>query len=446
MKRNLILFIIATSCLQVTAQEFPVTGPSISGYTRATGFMGITDHQEPTLKSLYHETSLRIKAKAGTLGQAYSDIRFRAGTEYGSGFAAVDIRETWLDLDFGKLEFRIGKQISPWGRADGWNPTDNLTPYDYFVRSPEYDDMRIGSYRIRGQYSPFGWIKLEADLVPWYTPSQYRFDQVGMPDFVTIRQPVHPGFQWDKSSFAGKADLFFSGFEGSVSWFSGYDPLPALKPGTLPTPPFTQGFSLELLQVPFRQQTIGADFAAVILNTGVRGEIAWKKPEQSDPPDPLIPNPEVQWVISLDRELGPVRIIAGYSGKFTDDFIPADPPQTFDPAMLANPEVWPLLGQMLTSQIGYYNRILYDQTDEWTHSVLFRPSVTLFHETLDVEFPALYNFTTGEYLIYPKVSMRLADGLLATAGYQYYQGEEYTRFDWISSAFNGPFFELRLTF
>jgi len=456
MKKIFPLLIIAACCFPLSAQEAfesnlkdtnpaGVSGLAISGYTRATGFVGIINHDEPTLKSLYNETSLKIKAKTGNWGQAYTDVRFRVGTEYGTEFSTFDIREAYLDLYLGKLDFRIGKQISSWGRADGWNPTDNLTPLDYFVRSPEHDDMRIGNYRIRGQYNPWDWLKLEADLAPWYTPSVYRFDLVAMPSFVTIGSPVHPGFKWDKSSVAAKLDLVFSGIEGSFSYFKGYDPQPALKPGELPAPPFTD-FKLELLQAPFRQQTIGADFASVIFGTGLRGEIAYKIPEPGDTIDPLIPNNEIQWVISIDRELGPIRIIAGYMGKYVEDFFPADPPQAFDQAMISNPEVWPMLGPMLASQIGFYNRILYDQTHEWNHSVLFRPSVSLFHESLDVEISALYNFTTEEYLLYPKAIYRLTDGLQATAGYQYYHGGDYTRFSWIKDAFNGPFFEFRLTF
>ena len=440
MKKIFFLLILAGTCLQLRSQEL-----TISGYTRADGFVGVIDKNAPTLKSLYSETSLKLKAKAGIHGQAYTDIRFRTGSEYGSDFSTLNIREAYIDLYLGKVDFRIGKQISPWGRADGWNPTDNLTPSDYFVRSPDHDDMRLGNYRIRGQYNPLTWLKLEADLVPWYTPSVYRFDQVEMPSFVTINPPAHPGFQWDKTSVAGKADLIFTGIEGSVSWFQGYDQLPVLVPGVLPAPPFTD-FKLELNQVPFRQHTLGADFATVILGTGFRGEFAWKMPEKGDNLDAWIPNSEIQWVLSVDREFGPVRIIAGYMGKVVQNFLPADPPQTFDPAMISNPEVWPLLGSMLASQIGYYNRILYDQTHEWNHSILFRPSVTLFHENLDLEISGLYNFTTGEYLIYPKATWHLTDGLLATAGYQYYEGDAYTRFSWIKNAFNGPFFEFRLIF
>lgn len=446
MKKIIILSLISVFPVILSGQGiFEPAGINLSGYTRTTGYLGVSKKEDPALRSLYSETSLKIKAKAGSIGQAYTDIRYRAGAEYGSEFSAITIREAYIDVYLSKVQFRIGKQISPWGRADGWNPTDNLTPYDYFARSPDPDDMRIGNYRIRGQYQPMTWLKIEADLVPVYTPSVYRFDMIDMPDFVSISQPLNPGFEWDKSSVAGRLDLIFPAIEGSVSWFRGYDPLPMLRSGALQIPPLAE-LRLELLQSPFRQQTFGADFASVIGKTGMRGEIAWKTPEKGDSADPCLPNSDIQWVISFDREVGPFRIIAGYQGRFVQDFTNADPPPDFNSAMLSDPGILLMLPAYVAGQVGYYNRILYDQTHEWSHSALIRPSVTLLHENLDLEISSVYNFTTGEYLVYPKATYHLADGLIASAGYQYYDGDRYTRFSWIKRAFNGPLIELRLTF
>ena len=63
MKKIISLAIIAVCCCQVPAQNATEGGLAISGYTRATGFLGIINHDNPTLKSLYNETSLKLKAK-----------------------------------------------------------------------------------------------------------------------------------------------------------------------------------------------------------------------------------------------------------------------------------------------------------------------------------------------------------------------------------------------
>jgi hypothetical protein len=452
MLRSIILFTGLFCACNVFAQGLFESGQgsaqsplSISGYTRGAGYFNLMNDQDPKLQSLYGESSLKLKATAGNRGMAFTDIRFRTGTEYGTPFNDFDIREAYADLYVWKFDIRIGKQISSWGRTDGFNPTDNLTPRNYFIRSSDPDDMRMGNLMARVRLTPFEFLKIEADIVPWYNPSLYRFDLVEMPEFVTIGDPVHPGFQRDKSTFAIKADLICSKIEGSVSWFSGYDAMPVLGIGSLPSPPFTD-FNLALVQRPFSQQTLGADLATIILKTGIRAEFTWKQPIQPEEPDPLLPVEEVQWALSLDREFGPFRIIAAYNGKFIPDFIPADPPAAFDPAYLADPAIWSQLGSLLTSQIGYYNRILFDQTHEWSHTCLIHPSVSLFHETLDLELTALYNFATDEYLVYPMISWKVADGAEANLGYQYYFGDENTRFHWIRSIFNGPFAEIKINF
>ena len=34
-------------------------------------------------------------------------------------------------MNLGRVDLRAGKQEIRWGRADAYNPTDNLIPYDY---------------------------------------------------------------------------------------------------------------------------------------------------------------------------------------------------------------------------------------------------------------------------------------------------------------------------
>src|SRR5258706_7925967 len=52
--------------------------------------------------------------------------------------------EGYATVHFEKADLRVGKQIVPWGRADGINPTDNLTPRDFVVLLPFEEDQRFG--------------------------------------------------------------------------------------------------------------------------------------------------------------------------------------------------------------------------------------------------------------------------------------------------------------
>jgi hypothetical protein len=65
------------------------------------------------------------------------------------GQVAGTLLEGFLTFRFARAELRLGKQIVAWGRADGINPTDNLTPRDYSVMC-----SRRGGYRALN--SPLG--------------------------------------------------------------------------------------------------------------------------------------------------------------------------------------------------------------------------------------------------------------------------------------------------
>ncbi|HET9446221.1 MAG TPA: hypothetical protein VFO35_08190, partial [Steroidobacteraceae bacterium] len=57
----------------------------------------------------------------------------------------ASVLEAYATVRFLKADLRVGKQVVPWGRADGINPTDNLTPRDYTLLLPFEDDQRFGT-------------------------------------------------------------------------------------------------------------------------------------------------------------------------------------------------------------------------------------------------------------------------------------------------------------
>lgn len=54
------------------------------------------------------------------------------------------LRQAWISHTRGPLELRIGRQIIAWGRADRFNPTDNLSPRNLRALVAEIDEDRIG--------------------------------------------------------------------------------------------------------------------------------------------------------------------------------------------------------------------------------------------------------------------------------------------------------------
>ena len=71
----------------------------------------------------------------------------------------------------GPVDLRLGQQIIVWGRADALNPTNNLTPVDFRIRSPIEDDIRLGNVGARAflRLSP---VRLEGVWMPVYLPTE----------------------------------------------------------------------------------------------------------------------------------------------------------------------------------------------------------------------------------------------------------------------------------
>ncbi len=44
---------------------------------------------------------------------------------------SLNLEEYYAEFNFSSFDLRIGKQIFSWGKADAFNPTDNLNPRDY---------------------------------------------------------------------------------------------------------------------------------------------------------------------------------------------------------------------------------------------------------------------------------------------------------------------------
>ena len=110
----------------------------LNGYLRA-GFFG----GEKEIRNYYGEGALKLEVPIGISASAFSEVRYRAD---GNNNHKFDIREAYLNLNLGKFDFRVGEQIVLWGRADGFNPTNNVTPQDFCVFSPEEDDKRLGNF------------------------------------------------------------------------------------------------------------------------------------------------------------------------------------------------------------------------------------------------------------------------------------------------------------
>lgn len=417
----------------------------INGFVKGFGYFGESLIEDDLVsRSLYGETALKLKAQKPNWGKAYADIRFRTGFEYSEKINQFLIREAYVSLNKKKFGIKLGKQIEVWGRADGINPTNNITPQNYFFLSADQDDNYLGNYMAKLELKPIPEIQFKAIWIPKYQESIYRFDLFDMPEYISFIDGDYPNENLKNSSYAFKLDFLLNKIDGSVSYFNGHDPMPALYFANLPTD-LSGGFYVDMLQKSYHQQTWGADFSTTLGAIGFRGEAAYKITRENHNELSYVPNPEINWVVGFDYSSNKFNLILQYIGKYVVDYIELTEPMEIDLTMM-DPTMYPMIPNLIDQQIAFYNGVIFNQKDEFSHSVSSLIKIDNEYKTFAIDLFGLYNFTTEEYLIRPQISYKLTDAFKLAIGGQYYYGKEFTQFDWISPVFNGVFIESKISF
>jgi hypothetical protein len=234
------------------------------------------------------------------------------------------VRELYADLKVGHVDLRIGKQEIRWGRADGFNPTDNLVPYDYLNT---FADERIPVGAAKADCYVRG-ARFEAVWLPSFTPS--RLPRVGQrwfpslpstatgsgaPDTAPIPlsygdgSTTYPARTLGNSQWALRWNQLVPRAEFSVSYFDGLDDLPYFTITPQPFPEAAPSTLILLNRSFYRVQVAGADFASSIGPFGVRAEAAFFN--QNDPAN----HDHFLFVAGVDRTWGDWFVILQYTDQ-----------------------------------------------------------------------------------------------------------------------------------
>ncbi len=438
--RRICLLLMGLLVLPAFSQDFfesieddkSSTPYELNGFMRGAFFVGNSvENDDLEQKSGYGEVGLKMRVRKGAWGDGYAELRFRRGSEFGEPVSEMTVREAYVNTYLGNLDVRIGQQIVVWGRADGFNPTNNITPQNMLVRSSDEDDRRIGNFLFRANYmlNPF---QLEFMWVPHYRPSVLPVSLFPFPDVVDYAGAQNPGPELKNGAVAAKIDLGLSAIEGSLSYFRGFMPMPGVFPLSIDLNTDTREFEAVIVSKPYEMQVLGGDFSTTLGSFGMRGEIAYRVPidDYEDDGLPHIPNPDFQYVLGADKTIGHFSIIAQYVGRYIVDF------EEFKPT-----------GLLKELELIYStNRMITSQLNEMSHAVFIRPALALFHETLDIECAAYYDFTTEEAIIRPILTRDITDAMTFKVGADIYTGPEGTLFGNVEKALSSGFVECRVSF
>ena len=134
-----------------------------------------------------------------------------------------DLRELYLEwiTSFGNMS--LGKQIITWGSASGNNPTDNISPYNYYYMSSMGKDRKEGIFSFNSNLY-LGDIKLNAIFIPEHNTNILPLNDSEF----TISTPIVPTDEQIMDlnkpfEYGISINIPFYSMDITTSHFSGYD-------------------------------------------------------------------------------------------------------------------------------------------------------------------------------------------------------------------------------
>lgn len=284
-------------------------------------------------------------------------------------------------------DVKLGKQIVAWGRADGINPTDNLTPRNYRRALPYEEDQRSGTTAIKVDHYQDAQKTWTFYLAPDFSPGL-----IPLPTRSTrFHEQAPPNGPWP---MALKFDQRSERLDWSLSYFHGFNAIPEFQSSAL-TPDVVN------LHHP-RITVYGADMAHNLGRYGWRAELA--RVIRSEPLSGAGLRSHWALVVGVDRNfdddlnIGVQLVARRNSGEAPDA------------AGLSNPP-WDAL-----------NAITFFQQGREKFGTTLRLDKKWLNGTLDTELLWVNFFDPGTSYWRPLLSYGLSDSVKLTAGAEVYRG------------------------
>jgi hypothetical protein len=374
-----------------------------AGYWSSTRDLDAEDHLGAGM--IWMKSTRSLSSRVSFLAEGWVAARGPMGDSDATG----ELREAFVDLRFGRLDLRVGRQIFAWGRADGVNPTDNLTGEDLTLLAPDDNDRRLGTTALRASYY-FGDVSVSGLWLPEFRGHWFPLP-APPPGLGFVREVREwPGDQW-----AVRVEQTGRTVDWSASYFDGRDLFPDLG--------IDVGSDAVRLSH-HRIRVAGADMAANIGRFALRAEAAYVETEDSTGDDPFIKNPFVFVVIGGDRTFREyLNVNVQYLYRFVVDYRPVSE------------------GASIASQ----QAVLNSQAKRAQHGMSFRVAHKWLRETLEAECAAAAFFGPRGLNIRPKISYALTDHWKVLIGAEVYRGESSSVFGLLRPNTAG-YFEVRWSF
>jgi len=135
----------------------------------------------------------------------------------------IDLRELYIEWITPLGDFSLGKQIFSWGSASENNPTDNISPYNYYYLFSMGKERKEGIFSLNSTFY-YQNLKVNAIFIPEHYPNVLPLND---PEF-SLSVPIVPTYEQimdldNPYEYGLSINIPFSSMDVTTSYFSGYD-------------------------------------------------------------------------------------------------------------------------------------------------------------------------------------------------------------------------------
>lgn len=347
-------------------------------------------------------TRLRVEALS-TLDQGNASAFVSFNLQHNnilSDRTGFELREAFIEYVSEKWDLRVGRQVIVWGKADGMQITDVISPMDlteFLAR--DFDDIRTPvealKFRLLWEKTNFEliWVPIFKPAVlpegdnPWAVQLIEAYpDSSGNFQVVTL-EPIKPAKKFGSSELFGRLSFYLSGIDFAFSAFYMWDDF------GVPDYNLYSQMDREILEI--RQQYhrvggFGAEFSLPLGQLVVRGESAFyigKHFEAGEVSHPIFKKNAIDSLLGLDW----------YPGNG-----------------------WTVSGQLVAQVILDYENYMSGDAHTWL--MTFHVSKKLMRETLNLSNMLYLGFNNWDLFDRFMADYALTDSLHLIAGFDFFSG------------------------
>jgi len=257
---------------------------SHSGYANATTVNRLSDGsiiKMPYRMATYEYTRLECDEEGYCLNFNLStamEFRLKDVDDIGGSDLSFDLRELYLEWMTPLGDFSLGKQIITWGSASENNPTDNISPYNYYYLFSIGKERKEGIFSLNSTFY-YQNLKLNAIFIPEHKPNTLPLND---PEFA-LSIPIVPTDEQimeldNPYEYGISINIPFSSMDVTTSYFSGYDRIVSFFGANVWTEPSANPQSIIAIDtvLSFRKTDIyGLGLSYYIEDMTIRGDIGY---------------------------------------------------------------------------------------------------------------------------------------------------------------------------